>query len=104
MFWESFLHLCSTRNITPSEVVRDLEIAMGSVTKWKNGSVPSQKNLKRIAEYFDTTVGRLMGYTSDIETITPEERKLLELIKALTDDEVKQVSDYLDFIISKRGK
>ena len=104
MFWESFLILCSAKGITPSEVVRDLEIAIGSVTKWKNGSVPSQKNLVRIADYFGTTVGNLMGYTTQDSLYTEQEKNLLNLIKALTDDEVKQVTDYIDFVISKRGK
>ena len=104
MYWESFLSLCNKRGTTPTEVVRSLNIAVGSVTKWKNGSVPSQKNLVRIAEYFKVDVGELMGYSTTVPEYSPEEKELLELIKMLTEDEVKQARDYLGYIISKRGK
>lgn len=104
MFWDVFVSLCLARSVTPSEVVRELGIAMGSVTKWKNGSIPSQKNLIKIADYFGTTVGRLMGYATNEEEYSPEKKQLFDSILALTDSEVEQLSEYIDFIISKRSK
>lgn len=104
MFWKNFSELCLERNTTPTAIVRELGLARGSVTKWKSGSSPNSKTVSIIADYLGVSVSKLLGDTSNSSSVTPEERKLLELIKALTDDEVKQVSDYLDFIISKRGK
>ena len=106
MFWEKFIRLCQERGKTPTTVVLDLGLSKSSVTYWKQGKAPHPATLTKIAEYFSVGVGALLEEQGDTNTasITPEEKNLLNLIKALTDDEVKQVSDYIDFIISKRGK
>ncbi len=52
MFWENFCALCRAAGKTPSEVVRKLDIAAGSVTKWKRGTMPSRRSLDKLAEYF----------------------------------------------------
>ena len=60
MFWKSFTELCNQRNKTPSQVVKELDIAAGSVTKWKNGSVPRGETLRKLAWYFGVSVDELM--------------------------------------------
>ena len=105
MFWERFNALCLERNTTPTAVVNELGLARGSVTKWKSGSSPSAKTISKIANHLDVTANALLGYSSkETDSYTEQEKNLLNLIKALTDDEVKQVGDYIDFVISKRGK
>ena len=60
MFWESFVELCNQRKKTPSQVVKELDLAAGSVTKWKNGSVPRGETLRKLAWYFGVSVDELM--------------------------------------------
>lgn len=52
MFWERFCELCQQRDMTPTQVVKDAGIAAGSVTKWKNGSIPHGQTRQKIADYF----------------------------------------------------
>lgn len=52
MFWENFCELCRKTDKTPTEVVRACGIATGSVTKWKNGTLPGRRSLERLSEYF----------------------------------------------------
>lgn len=52
MFWDNFCALCRVAGKTPSEVVRELNIAAGSVTKWKQGTLPSKRSLHKLADYF----------------------------------------------------
>lgn len=52
MFWENFCRLCKQSGQTPTETVRTLGIAVGSVTKWKNGTLPSKSSLAKIAAHF----------------------------------------------------
>jgi transcriptional regulator with XRE-family HTH domain len=82
-----------------------------------------QSKIAKFAEVLGTTPAHLMGWSEDtknsppvieltkgekaiLELIrqTPEAKNLFSLILSLTEDEVKQASDYLDYIISKRGK
>ena len=53
VFWERFCELCAEKGITPTQMVRDAGIAAGSVTKWKNGSIPHGVTRKKIADYFN---------------------------------------------------
>lgn len=106
MFWEKFSRLCQERGKTPTTVVLDLGLSKSSVTYWKQGKAPHPATLAKIAEYFGVGIGALLEDQGDtnIVSVTPEEKNLFNLIKALTEDEVKQVSDYIDFVVSKRGK
>ena len=61
MFWNNFVKLCTQKNTTPTSVVHILGIAGGSVTKWKNGAVPRDVTLQRIADYFNVSVDYLLG-------------------------------------------
>ena len=83
MFWNNFVSLCNQQNTTPTSVVRDLNISVGSVTHWKNGKVPHHATLKKLADYFDVPVGYLLGEEKKelasplTPTLTPEEQLLL---------------------------
>lgn len=106
MFWEKFCKICQERGTTPTAVVLALNLSKGSVTHWRQGKTPHPATLTKIANHFGISVSQLIENDTDATTITitPEEKNLLELIKSLTEDEVKQASDYLEYIISKRGK
>lgn len=63
MFWEIFVRLCNDRNEKPTPVIKKLGIAVGLVTKWKNGSTPNSITLQKIANYFGVSVDYLLGKT-----------------------------------------
>ena len=60
MFWKNLVSICNEQNTSPTAVVNELGIAVGSVTRWKNGSVPRDTTLKMIADYFGVTVEDLL--------------------------------------------
>lgn len=61
MFWNNFYALCEANSQKPLQVVKALGIATGSITKWKNGTMPSMKNLEKIAAYFNVSVEYLFS-------------------------------------------
>ena len=66
--------------------------------------MPHSATLSKIADHFKVPVSLLLDQETKPADITPEEKEVLELIKMLTEDEVKQARDYLGYIISKREK
>ena len=56
MFWNNFDTLCKSVSKSPNKVAQELSIASGSVTEWKKGRIPSQRTLKKLAEYFGVTI------------------------------------------------
>lgn len=61
MFWENYVDLCSRKGLSPNAVAAELGKSSGSVTAWKNGTVPRETTLKKIADYFDVSVDFLIG-------------------------------------------
>ena len=66
MFWNIFYVLCEQRKTKPLSVVKELNIASGSITKWKNGSMPKLDALLKIANYFDVSLDYLVGRDNNI--------------------------------------
>ena len=57
----------------------------------------NQKRIVLFAQALQTTPEYLMGWKD-----TPEENKLISLIEQLTDEEVEELSNFVDYLISKR--
>lgn len=74
MFWDNFIKLCNENNTTPSKTVKLLGISLGSVTRWKNGSMPNGTTLKKIADHF----GVPMNYFGENPNVYVAPKDLLE--------------------------
>lgn len=61
MFYENFDALCTKSGKSKSEVTEAIGLTAKSCTGWKNGAVPRNGTLKKIADYFGITVEELMG-------------------------------------------
>lgn len=84
---------------------RQFEIQVGlanaSVQAWKNGKAkPSVEAVKKIAEYFNVSTDYLLLGVKT--TLSEEEKRLVSLITELTDEETKELSNFVDYLISKR--
>ena len=55
MFWKNYSELCKRQGTTPSEVLAKNKISAGCVTKWKNGTIPNQRTLEKLAKHFGVT-------------------------------------------------
>ena len=58
-FYENFIALCKREKLPPSVVLDNCEISRGSLTRWKNGSIPRDTVLQTLAEYFRVPVSKL---------------------------------------------
>ncbi|MBP3480884.1 MAG: helix-turn-helix transcriptional regulator [Clostridia bacterium] len=62
-FWDIFYDLCSRNNIKPNPLGKKLGFSSGTMTLWKNGTIPNGETLKKIADYFNCSVDYLLGRT-----------------------------------------
>lgn len=60
MFYENYLELCSKRGKSKTAVAKEIGLVSKSVTGWKNGAIPRNGTLKKLADYFGITVEELM--------------------------------------------
>lgn len=91
-FWNTFYNLCKKIGKAPNTVAKELGISSGAITWWKKGRVPHKDTLEMLAEYFNISVGYLLGYEveqknndalSDIVIRMRRDIKFFETVKML---------------------
>lgn len=93
MFWDNYVKLCASLDKTPNAVAKEIGLSSGSVTAWKNGSIPYIKTVAKIADYFGVSPDDLLeeqkekapGISS--EGLTDSERELLAMWRTLSPEE-----------------
>lgn len=132
MFWDIFVELCAEKSTTPNAVAKKLGLSSGSVTSWKNGAIPRDTTLNKIAKYFGVTPEYLLGIKSiDLQHFAEptsvdvavekfaasiqdavraaEEKKppsmlerLAAVVKSLPKDDLEELGRYAEYLASKR--
>ena len=60
MFFDRYSALCKGKGKTPTGVALELNVSRATVNYWKNGNVPKQETLIKIADYFEVSVDYLL--------------------------------------------
>jgi transcriptional regulator with XRE-family HTH domain len=93
--------------MTPNGVAKELGFPSSSVTQWKKGSTPRPAALRKIADFFGVSVDDfLMGEETKKEPVPISENeldlRLIELLTALTPDEMRQVDAFVQGLLASR--
>lgn len=92
------------KGITSAKMLSDLDMNKSSVLNWKTrGTIPGAKVLQKIADYFGVPVSSLFD-DSDTPATPAELQDLISRTRNLSAEEIKELDDYLNFIISKRSQ
>jgi len=117
MFYERLLSLCEERGIKLTPLVKELGYSTGSLTNWKNGTIPSGDIVLAFAKYFDVSTDYLLG-KDDIKkrptpeevelinhyrSISPEFKKFVETYLSLPPDKQRQVEEYAELLFLQAG-
>ena len=105
MFWENLIALCAKNEITPSALVKKLSIANGAVTKWKNGAIPHQTTLHKIADYFGVTTEQLVNDLplEELKGLDEKDTEILNMYSRLSDEHKKQALSYLQYLAEHKA-
>lgn len=121
MFYDNFVKACNLHNKAPSAVAIDIGISKATVTGWKNGSMPSDATLRKLADYFGVSPEELTGSTvlaqkkttADVSNSdTQNEGQLMAAFfeggKDLSEEEMaalwQDAKDYIQWKLSQRRK
>lgn len=101
MFWDVFCQLCQKQGVSPTQAILQMGISRASVTKWKNGALPSAESLIKLSEYFGVSIDYLCGKSVPAEAngrkLTADEEKLLSLFEMLSEvDRLRLIIDLQD--------
>lgn len=110
MFWENYLQLCNQVGKSANAVAAEIGFkSSGTVTGWKDGKIPYERNLKKIADYFGVTVDDLIGDdsaqqekpTAQGDGLSDAKREAVDLIMNCSDDNAEK---YLKILKIYEGK
>ena len=121
MFYDNFVKACNLHNKAPSAVAIDIGISKATVTGWKNGSMPSDATLRKLADYFGVSPEELTGSTGPAQKKSPadvsnsdtqSEGQLMAAFfeggKDLSEEEMavlwQDAKDYIQWKLSQRRK
>lgn len=83
MFYENFAFYCTKIGKSESAVAKDVGITSKSVTGWKNGALPRNSTLKKLADYFGITVEELMGTKKEPAGMGGLDKQMQEIVELL---------------------
>lgn len=110
LFWINFINLCNEHNIKPNPLANKLGISSGTVTGWKKGSSPRDTAVQKIADYFNVSPDYLLGKstqkekTAETDSLSPIKQKILNTCSNLSEKELDDVLDYIEYKISQRKR
>lgn len=60
MFYDKFIEKCKEKNISPYTILRENKLSTGSLSAWKNGTIPNVFVIYDIAKYFNVRIEDLI--------------------------------------------
>lgn len=128
MFYERLIMACAIHNTTPTAICRAIGLSEAAATRWKQGSKPHDTTIKKIADHLGVSVFFFWGedfkktpigfideaMTYEYErlknhqeseaatTENPIIEKIEEALKELTEEELKEVDRYVDYLVNRK--
>lgn len=106
---ERIQELCKECHITQTDLEKELRFGKGTISKWNGNTAPSADKIMHVAEYFCVSVDYLLG--RDERRLPSRDKEYQPTIIAahlntedLTQEELDDVANYIEFIRNKRKR
>lgn len=85
-YYDNFLRLCARKQVTPAQVQRDIGVSKAAANKWRNGSIPHDATLMRVAEYFGVTTDELLGIEKTPDGEPTDAKQVIDTLHSMAKD------------------
>ena len=106
VFYDRFIELCNKKGVKPTPLVVELGLSSSNASQWKKGSTPRPDILQKIADYFDVTVGYLVGSEENekpaLLTESELDSDLINKLVQLSPEEQEKVDAFVQGLIASR--
>lgn len=110
VFFDIYCSLCMQIGKSPNTVAKELSISSGTVTGWKQGRIPQNASLQKIANYFGVSVEYLLGKDenkkpapAEGDGLSEDARRVAEIFNQLSEAGKQAAEDYLAFLQAKES-
>lgn len=100
-FYDNFLRLCNSKGVSPSRAAIETGGYKSDATRWKNGSIPTDARMVRLADYFGVTVADLTDEKDPPPMVGSGNEKIDEIIRiasGLSSEDVEKLIAYAEGI------
>ena len=106
MLSQKFKELRAKKNITQEDMAKLLNIKRQTYSAYERGvSFPDIVALTKIADFFEVSTDYLLCHkkaTSEKQSVSDEMQILIDTYSDLSEEELKKVIEYVDFLKTKR--
>lgn len=101
MFYLTFIELCSKMKKSPSAVAEEMGFKRSVVTRWRNGTIPRDANLQRVADYFNVPVESLTEKQKEkapgqmTEDLSADELEIVSILRKMSPEQRARELAYL---------
>lgn len=101
IFQERLEYALAIRGMTAAELSRKAGVAEATISQYRSGYCqPKDKNLYKLSKALGVSPAWMLGFDeADERTVN---KAIADLIPLLTDDQQKQVQDYIRFLIANQ--
>lgn len=73
MFYDDVYRVCNEKGTTPTQVLREVNMSTGNISKWKQGASPSIRVAIRIAKHLGVSLSYLCNPSDLLEDDVSQE-------------------------------
>ena len=107
MFYERLKIICKRKGIKVTQILLDLGLSTGNLSRWKSGVVPKSDTLEKIADYLGVSTDELLGKEKpaiqEDNGLTDAERELMELFDKVPEDKQEFVLQQVEAALRLAG-
>ena len=101
---KNLLYLRKNASLTQLQLSKNLNLAKATYARYEVGeSEPTIETIIKIADYFNCSIDYLLGHETPgilhLDSFTPAQQKLIELIKQLNPDQTLQTVGYCSALL-----
>lgn len=90
-FYQNYIYQCNKRGVSPSKAAVDAGTTKTSVNRWKNGSLPTDATIAKLANYFNCAVTDLIGENNPAPTdgngIDEKTKQVISMFESLSEQQ-----------------
>lgn len=115
VFLENVLQLLGKANISKNKLLTDLKLGKNSFVNWESrGTIPNGETLSKIAAYFGVSIEYLLGseqpsaaeevknsIKNESSPTSAAREALHKKLESMSLDELHEVDQFMDFLLSK---
>lgn len=94
------------KGVNMKQAARDLKMPYTTYVNYEKGiNEPNNEVLVKLAIYYNVSADYLIGNipTDNVPPETEREQRIRQLLETLSDDELIELEQFVDYLLSKRG-